>query len=95
MVLKRAGHALSSATQLAGDEEWALLPSAQQIYLAMETKVSKNQKEKRDESKTGMQRSTDDVISGPGGWSPLTFLRGHMRATGQDSAPGETRLGRG
>lgn len=61
----------------------------------METKVSQNQKEKRDESNTGMQTSTDDVISGPGSWSPLTFLRGDMSATGQDPAPGETSLGRG
>lgn len=56
IVLERAGHALNSATQLVGDEEWALLPSAQQIDLAMETKTGKRQKEKRDKWKPECNR---------------------------------------
>ena len=41
IVLQRAGHTLNSAIQQAGDEEWALLLSAQQIYLATKTNSGK------------------------------------------------------
>lgn len=95
IVLQRAGHTLNSAIQQAGDEEWALLLSAQQIYLVMKTNSGRVRRRK---GTSGLLNARVHRWCHLSAWhlegelrSPFTLLSRDVSATGQGPGPGWER----
>ena len=95
IVLQRAGHTLNSAIQQAGDEEWALLLSAQQIYLATKTNSGKESEGEKGRVgswmwKSAQMMSSQHLAPGGGAEEPIYFTQSGC-ATGQGPGPGWER----